>query len=68
MHNEIVAVFTTSNARSRLYNMLNWLVSAQVVYCDTGSVMFLCDENNPSHKAPYGGSNVEDATNMHLIW
>jgi len=49
---EITAVFTTSNARMRLYDMLVWLHPSQVLYCDTDSVMILYDETNPNHKYP----------------
>ena len=43
---EITAAFTTSNARVRLYNMLDWLDDSQIIYRDTDSVIFLYDENN----------------------
>ena len=49
---EITAVFTTANARVRLYNMLDWLDDSQIIYCDTDSVVFLYDEENPNHKSP----------------
>jgi hypothetical protein len=49
---EITAVFTTANARVRLMSMLHWLHPSQVLYCDTDSVIFLYDENNPEHKYP----------------
>ena len=49
---EITAVFTTANARVRLYNMLDWLDDSQLIYCDTDSVVFLYDETNPNHKSP----------------
>ena len=49
---EITAVFTTANARVRLYNMLDWLDDSQIIYCDTDSVIFLYDEGNPNHKSP----------------
>ena len=49
---EITAVCTTANARIRLISMLHWLDPSQVVYCDTDSVIFLYDENNPNHKYP----------------
>ena len=49
---EITAVFTTANARVRLYNMLDWLDDSQIIYCDTDSVIFLYDETNPNHKNP----------------
>ena len=49
---EITAVFTTANARIRLYAMLEWLHPSQLCYCDTDSVMFIYDETNPEHKAP----------------
>lgn len=50
--NVTLAGSTTSNARLRLYNMLNWLDSPQVMYCDTDSGLFLDGENNPLHKSP----------------
>ena len=50
---EITAVFTTANARVRLYKMMDWLDPSQLCYCDTDSVIFLYDETNPSHKNPY---------------
>jgi hypothetical protein len=57
---EITAVFTTANARMRLYEMLDWLHPSQVLYCDTDSVMFVYDETNPEHKAPVNSpSNPE---------
>ena len=49
---EVTAVFTTANARMRLYDMLEWLHPSQLCYCDTDSVMFIYDETNPEHKAP----------------
>ena len=50
---EITAVFTTANARVRLYKMMDWLDPSQIAYCDTDSVIFLYDEENPDHKNPY---------------
>ena len=50
---EITAVFTTANARVRLYKMMDWLHPTQICYCDTDSVIFLYDETNPEHKNPY---------------
>ena len=32
--------------------MLLWLDKSQLVYCDTDSVIFIYDENNPKHKYP----------------
>lgn len=55
---EVIAAFTTSNARLILYNMLNWLDSSQAVYCDTDSVLCLYDENNPLHKSRYKESDI----------
>ena len=49
---EITAVFTTANARMRLYAMLEWLDESQVCYCDSDSVMFIYDKNNDKHKEP----------------
>jgi hypothetical protein len=49
---EVTAVFTTANARMRLYDMLDWLDASQVLYCDTDSVFFIYDETNPKHKKP----------------
>ena len=46
---EITAVFTTSNARMRLYDLLSWLEPSQIWYCDTGSVMFIYNKTNPLH-------------------
>jgi hypothetical protein len=50
---EITAVFTTANARVRLYRMLDWLDPSQIAYCDTDSVIFLYDKTNENHKNPY---------------
>ena len=50
---EITAVFTTANARVRLYKMMDWLDPSQLAYCDTDSVIFLYDETHPNHKNPY---------------
>ena len=38
--------------------MLEWLSPGQVAYCDTDSVIFLCDHDNPNHKSPF--SNPKD--------
>lgn len=46
---DIVAVFTASTARLRLYKVLNWLDVSQVMYCDTDNVMLLYGKNNPLH-------------------
>ena len=59
---EITAVFTTANARLRLYDMLDWLDPSQLCYCDTDSVMFVVDENNPLHKKPINGQEGMPAT------
>ena len=32
--------------------MLDWLDETQLIYCDTDSVMFLYDPDNPKHKHP----------------
>ena len=32
--------------------MLHWLHPTQVIYCDTASVFFVYDKNNPEHKMP----------------
>ena len=49
---DITGVFTTANARIRLMSMLHWLHPSQLIYCDTDSVIFLYDEENPLHKFP----------------
>ena len=49
---EITAVFTTANARLRLYDMLTWLDPSQIIYCDTDPCQFRYDPNNPKHKFP----------------
>ena len=49
---EITAVFTTANARVRLYAMLDWLHQSQICYLDTDSIMFIYDKTNPEHKKP----------------
>jgi hypothetical protein len=36
---EITAVFTTSNARVRLYQMLDWFDPSQVCYCEADSII-----------------------------
>jgi hypothetical protein len=54
---EATAVFTTANARVRLYSMLNWLHPSQLIYCDTDSVIFIYDKNNPLHKSPDNTAN-----------
>ena len=35
---EITAIFTTANARLRLYDLISWLDPTQLIYCDTDSV------------------------------
>ena len=47
---EITAIFTTSNARMRLYDFLSWMHPTQLIYCDTDSCYYLYDETNPLHK------------------
>ena len=47
---EITACFTTANARVRLYKMLDYFHPTQVLYCDTDSVFYRYDKNNPLHK------------------
>jgi hypothetical protein len=49
---EITAIFTTANARVRLYDMLFWLHPSQIVYADTDSCYFLYDKTTPLHKKP----------------
>jgi len=56
----ITAVFSTANARVRLYRMLDWLDPSQVLYCDTDSVMMLYDKTNPIHKNPYDNQTLPD--------
>lgn len=41
---EITAVFTTANARVRLYSMLDWLDPSQLIYCDTHSIFVVYDK------------------------
>ena len=50
---ETTAVFTTANARIRLYNFMDWLHPSQACYCDTDSVICLYNATNPWHKNPY---------------
>ena len=54
---EITAAFTTANARMRLYDILSWLHSSQILYCDTDSVMFIYNKNNKLHKYPSNDAN-----------
>ena len=54
---EITAVFTTANARLRLYDMLYFLHPSQILYYDTDSCYFLYDPDDPNHKKP---SNDQD--------
>jgi hypothetical protein len=49
---EITAVFTTANARVRLYDMISWIHPSQLIYCDTDACYFLYDKTNPLHKKP----------------
>ncbi len=42
-----IAAYTTVNARRRIYKQLNHL-QEQVLYCDTDSVMFIYNPNDPS--------------------
>jgi hypothetical protein len=57
---EIVAAFTTANARVRLYKMLDWMHPSQLAYCDTDSVYMMYDAARPEHKNPFGGDIPED--------
>ena len=47
---EITGVFTTANARLRLYDFMSYLHPSQLIYCDTDSVVWLYDSTNPLHK------------------
>jgi len=49
---EITAVFTTANARIRLYDMLSFLHPSQILYYDTDSCYFLYDPDDSNHKKP----------------
>ena len=55
---EVTAVFTTSNARIRLYNFLSWFHPSQRVYCDTDSVYIFIDYNNKDHRCPARDTNL----------
>ncbi len=45
---------------------MDWLDPSQVAYCDTDSVIFLYDENNPKHKSPYNTEDKENAKSRNL--
>ena len=47
---EITGVFTTANARLRLYDFISWIDPSQLICCDTDSCICLYDEENPLHK------------------
>lgn len=49
---EIVAAFTSSNARLRLYAFVDWLHHSQILYMDTDSCFYLYDPDNPEHINP----------------
>ena len=57
---EITAAFTTANARIRLYTMLDWLDPSQVIYCDTDSVVFVVNKQNPKHRHPHNEQPLPD--------
>ncbi len=46
--------------------MLDWLDPSQVAYCDTDSVVFKYDENNPKHKSPYIKKDTDEAFKIGL--
>ncbi len=48
----ITAVFTTSNARVRLYKFMDMFHPSQSLYCDTDSFYFAYNPNNPNHINP----------------
>ena len=54
---EITGVFTTANARMRLYDMLDWLHPSQLLYTDTDSAFFIYNKTNPLHKYPKNDIN-----------
>jgi len=54
----ITAVFTTANARVRLFRFLNLLHPTQRIYCDTDSSYYLYDPNNPKHVNPRTVNNL----------
>ena len=49
---EIIASFTTSNARLRLYAFVDWLHPSQILYMDTDSCIYLYDPDHPGHINP----------------
>jgi len=48
----ITGVFTTSNARVRLYRFLDLLHPSQLLYCDTDNCYYSYNPNNPLHVDP----------------
>lgn len=55
---EITAVFTTSNARVRLYEFMDKLHNSQIFYCDTDSCIFLVDDDNKNHVDPFKRDDI----------
>ena len=56
--NFLTAIFTTANARVRLFRFLNSLHPAQRNYCDIDSAYYLYDPNNSHHVNPRASGNL----------
>ena len=54
----ITAVFTTTNARVRLFRILNLLHHTQRCYCDTGRSYYMYDPNIPKPVNPRTVNNL----------
>ena len=52
----VLAAYTTTQARLEIYNYIEKLTAARVLYMDTDSCIFKCDRNNPNEYHPVLGS------------
>ena len=58
----MLASFITAQARLKLYNELDKL-GDRVLYCDTDSIIFICNLNDPDEYRPLIGEFLGELTN-----
>ena len=58
----VLATYTTAQARLKIYNYIEKLTAARVLYMDTDSCIFKCDRNNPNEYRPALGSLLGNMT------
>ena len=58
----VLAAYTTAQARLEIYNYIEKLIAARVLYMDTDSCIFKCDGNNPNEYRPALCSSLGNMT------